>query len=361
LFPRIASFVTEQFFWLLLGAYAAAALCPAPGLWITRCDAGALVSAGHARLPLLILASVFLIAGLSVRYCELRNLARGRLIVVGGLLANVAVPLGLVLVVSGGLRFWHNAKESEALILGLTLVATMPIAGTSTAWSQNSHADMSLSLALVLFSTCLCPLVMPAVLWLVDMLAIGRSSQEVIGAAGQGAGSLLAMWVVLPALAGLVTFTVVGEKTVAGWKPFLRLVNCGNLLLLNYANAAVTLPSVAVDPDWDFLVLTLGTVAFFCAAAFASGWLTGHVLRADHAQQTSLMYALGMSNNGSGLVIATAFLGDQTRALLAIVLYNVAQHVFAALVCRRRARKTGSGPCRGLTGAVVAGSGGAFW
>jgi predicted Na+-dependent transporter len=57
----------------------------------------------------------------------------------------------------------------QNILVGLALVASMPVAGSSTAWSQNTDGDMALSLGLVLLTTLLSPLTTPAALH-----AVGR-------------------------------------------------------------------------------------------------------------------------------------------------------------------------------------------
>lgn len=44
------------------------------------------------------------------------------------------------------------------------------------------------------------------------------------------------------------------------------------------------------------------------------------------------MNGLGMSNNGTGLVLASLSLGGYPKVMLPIILYNLVQHVVAALV-----------------------------
>jgi BASS family bile acid:Na+ symporter len=104
------------------------------------------------------------------------------------------------------------------------------------------------------------------------------------------------------------------------------------LLLLNYANASVSLPQTVADPDWDFLAITLVLVVGLCVFAFGSGWFLARLLRADAAQRTSLMFGLGMNNNGTGLVLASLSLADHPRALLPIIFYNLVQHLVAGVV-----------------------------
>src|SRR4051795_7091409 len=46
----------------------------------------------------------------------------------------------------------------------------------------------------------------------------------------------------------------------------------------------------------------------------------------------SLMFGLGMNNNGTGLVMASLALADHPRVLLPIIFYNLVQHLGAGLV-----------------------------
>jgi BASS family bile acid:Na+ symporter len=60
---------------------------------------------------------------------------------------------------------WHSNGEVQNILVGLALVASMPIAGSSTAWSQNASGDVTLSFGLVLGSTLLSPLTTPTRHW----------------------------------------------------------------------------------------------------------------------------------------------------------------------------------------------------
>ena len=42
-------------------------------------------------------------------------------------------------------------------------------------------------------------------------------------------------------------------------------------------NAAVSLPDMVADPDWDFLGVMLVIVTGLCVTGFASGWLIGRL------------------------------------------------------------------------------------
>ena len=83
------------------------------------------------------------------------------------------------------------------------------------------------------------------------------------------------------------------------------------------------------DPDWDFLGVILAITVALCMLAFASGYWLARLLKADDAQRTSLMFGLGMNNNGTGLVLASLALADHPRVLLPIIFYNLVQHLVA--------------------------------
>jgi bile acid:Na+ symporter, BASS family len=285
-------------------------------------------------LPMLLLASILLNAGLTVRGNQAKNIVKNPLPLLGGLVGNLVIPVVLVLALAPLLRSWHSSEETRDLLLGLALVTAMPIAGSSTAWSQHAHADLSLSLGLVLFSTCLSPLTAPIALNALDAIVTRSSSARLTDIASTGAGGFLSACVLVPSLAGLFLRAVLGEARIAPMKPGLRLISAGSLLALNYANGSASLPQTVADPDWDFLVIAVCVVGAVCASTFGAGWLVGRVLHADFAQRTALVFALGMSNNGTGLVLASVAWGDHPRVMLPILLYNVLQQLFAAITTR---------------------------
>jgi hypothetical protein len=55
-------------------------------------------------------------------------------------------------------------------------------------------------------------------------------------------------------------------------------------------------------------------------------------------KQASLMFGLGMNNNGTGLVLASLALADHPKVMIPIILYNLVQHVFAGYVHLTRIR-----------------------
>jgi BASS family bile acid:Na+ symporter len=344
LVSTVSDFLHTHFLWFLLGSYAVAALRPTFGLWIRDVSLGQVGLAGEKTtitLPMMMLALLLMNAGLGVKTSRLRNLLRSAPLLGSGLAANLLIPIAFIFGISLVMRPWHEPDEVQHLLVGLALVASMPIAGSSTAWSQNNNGNMALSLGLVLLSTLLSPLTTPAALHSVGLMASGSYAADLHRLAAQGTGMFLAACVVLPSFAGILGRVAVGGMRIDRAKPHLKLANSANLLLLNYSNASISLPHVLAQPDWDFLAVALIFSLSLCVLAFTSGWWLAHLFRAELPQRTSLIFGLGMNNNGTGLVLASLSLAHLPDVMLPIIFYNLVQHLIAggvtALLVRRPA------------------------
>lgn len=335
---RLEHFIHRYFLGMIVASYAVATLMPGFGLWLRGVRFGA---AGGLEwsLPSLMLASLLFNAGLGVKTRELRHLLRNPGMVLGGVCGNLLMPLAFIAALSAALSLWHNPEEVQQILVGLALVASMPIAGASTAWAQNANGNLALSLGLVLSTTLLSPLLTPLALHAVGFVTRGDYSDDLHELASEGVVGFLGAWVILPSLLGILLHGLVGEHRLAPVKPFLKLVNFGVLLLLNYSNAALTLPGALSEPDFDFLAVILVIVVALCAATFAAGYWLGRVFRAERGDRVSLMFGLGMSNNGTGLVLASLALADHPGVMLPVIFYNLAQHLVASTVDGAVARR----------------------
>ena len=333
MFVVISHFVHKRFLWFLVGSYVIASLVPVPGLWIRKVSFGESVLFGESTtisLPMMMLAFLLFNAGLGVQTNQLRKLVRSPMALAAGLTANLLVPLAFIWCMFQTMQFWHDPVEVQEILVGLALVVAMPIAGSSTAWTQNANGDMTLSLALVLLSTLLSPLTTPLTFDLVGRLATGEFVQALADLQTKGTGFML--WVTLPSLLGIMARIIMGEARVLAAKPYLKLVNSVNLLVLVYSNASISLPETVANPDWDFLAIILALVVGLCVLAFSSGWVLARLLNVERSQQTSLMFSLGMNNNGTGLVLASMALARFPRVMLPIIFYNLVQHLVAGCV-----------------------------
>ena len=183
-----------------------------------------------------------------------------------------------------------------------------------------------------LSTTALSPLLTPFILHMAGFVTTGDYSEDLHELASGGVASFLGLWVILPTLLGVVTRILAGESRVSGAKPYLKLTNYCVLLLLNYSNASLTLPNVVSHPDLDFLAIMLVIVLALCISAFSSGYLLANVSRVSDSERVSLMFGLGMNNNGAGLVLASVALADHPQVMLPVIFYNLAQHLIASIV-----------------------------
>lgn len=332
---RISHFVHARLIWLLLASYLVAAFFPAWGLSIKALSFGEVHVLGEnvrLSLPMLMLSLLLLNAGLGVDFSRLKESGRRPWPLLTGVLANLAVPILFILLVTQVMRFWHNPDEVQNILVGLALVASMPIAGSSTAWSQNANGNMALSLGLVLLSTFVSPLSTPLALHSVGLMTTGDYSEDLHELAAGGTGGFLAVGVIVPSLLGIGLRAAMGKTIVERIKPKLKLANAVVLLLLNYANASVSLPEAVANPDADFLVVILVITLSLCVIAFVSGWLIARFFKVDDSTRAALMFGLGMNNNGTGLVLASMALADHPRVMLPIIFYNLVQHLVAGSV-----------------------------
>lgn len=328
--------IHKKFFHCIILSYAVAGLFPHLGLWIRSVELGRFTwydgSTVKISLPLVMLSALLLNAGLGIHKSEIAHLFKRPSILVIGLTANLAIPIGYTFCISRLMRFWHNPDEVQNILVGLALIASMPIAASSTAWAQKSNGNLALSLGLVLFSTLFSPLTTPLGLHSIGFMATGDYADDLHEIAGQGTGAFLFISVLLPTGLGVLLHFILPEQTVKAIQKPIKDINLINLLLLNYANASLVLPQVFQTPDWDFLIAIAIITGSLCAVAFFIGSLIATSLHSSAAEKSSLMFGLGMNNNGTGLVLASLSLADHPHVMLPIICYNLIQHIVAGYV-----------------------------
>lgn len=332
---KISSFLHHYFIYIIGASYIAAALWPWFGLNIRSVEFGPLARFDvklQVSLPTIMLALLLFNAGLAARTADIRNMLDRPSLLALGLAANVLVPLAFIVATSGTLALWHNPEEVQQILVGLALIASMPIAGASTAWSQNANGNLALSLALVLLTTLLSPILTPVVLHGVGYVTVGDYAEDLHELASGGAFAFLGAWVILPTVSGLAINGIAGQGRVAAAGPYLKIANMIILTLLNYSNAALSLPKVVSHPDLDFLAAILAIVGALCLIMFATGYGISLVLDAARADKVSMMFGLGMNNNGTALVLASMALADHPQVMLPVIFYNLIQHFAASFV-----------------------------
>jgi BASS family bile acid:Na+ symporter len=328
-------FIHKHFIWIIVSSYIVAAIFPDLGLLMRHIEFGSvdiLRTKITVSLPPVMLAFLLFNAGLGIRANELIDLKRKPALLIAGAAGNILVPLAFVACVNITMKFWPEPDEVQQILTGLALVASMPIAGASTAWAQNANGNLTLSLGLILLTTLSSPILTPLVLHAGGFITSGDYSDDLHGLARSGADLFLGVWVILPSLLGILTHRMLGEKRSALISPYVKLANFIVLALLNYSNASLTLPGVISQPDLDFVTVMLIIVFLLGFAMFGAGYFLARVFRAGRPEMASLMFGLGMNNNGAGLVMASFMFYDHPNVLLPIIFYNLVQHFIAALV-----------------------------
>ena len=346
----LCRFVYRRFLWLVLGAYGVAAAWPRLGsharqmtvAWLPLIQESVGVS-----LPMLLLAALLFVAGLDAPVRQMWEVIRRPQVLFAAVLANLLVPIGFLLVLSQPSRLWHNPNETRDLLMGLGIVAAMPVAGSSAAWSQTAQGNAALSLGLVVVSTFLSPLTTPLMLMAIESMAAGDDGEVVRGLGGQHTEAFLVICVAAPSLAGLAVRRLFEKNISPRFQRKLKFGAALVLLFLCYSNASAALPEVVAQPDWDFLVVVLAVVVALCILAFAAGSLLARVLGVDESQRRSLMFGLAMNNNGAGMVLACASPARFSSVILPVLVYNLVQHIVAGWVNGHLAKRAGGAERRG--------------
>jgi BASS family bile acid:Na+ symporter len=224
-----------------------------------------------------------------------------------------------------------GGHATTGMLAGLALVATMPVANSSVAWTQNTDGNLALSLALVVLSIALSPLLTPRLLSLVSTSLPPGDEAFCRQLVDRFSGAFFIGWVVVPTAAGIACrflFTPQRVSLVADW---LALASAAALLVLNYVNSALALPKISGSPA-PLLVTTAALAAALGVVGLVLGWLIARWLRLSQPIRNALLFGLSMKHTGLALVLSGVVLADQPLAILIIVLATLTQHLLAAVV-----------------------------
>jgi BASS family bile acid:Na+ symporter len=334
---RLLQKAQKNLLWMMLGCYVLGVVVPEPGVLLRHVSLGLRVGerGWDMSAPPLLLAFLLFNAGLGVNLRDLRRVLGNPGLLTLGLIVNAVVPVAFAFGVMGLLKLWPRADETQIILVGLALIGSMPIAGASAAWTQNSEGNLGLSLGLVVASTILSPIVTPLVLRCLGPLGSGDYAHDLHLLTQSGTQAFLLGAVVLPSFAGIGLRHALPEVVFHGIHTAMKLANLIVLLLLNYSNAALSLPQMLRTPNPSFLALVFVIVSSLCALAFWLGGLSARMLRGTRADAVTVMYALGMNNNGTGLVLASTQLAHHPLVLVPVLLYNLVQQIAAGMLDAR--------------------------
>jgi BASS family bile acid:Na+ symporter len=329
---HFARAVHRHFLWLLLGCYALATLWPRPGLllrqwqWSPNSLPALLLS-----FPLLLLALILFTAALRTDLAQIRTVLQQPAVLCAALLAVWLGP-ALLVVAAGFVIPWAvDGQATTGLLVGLVLVAAMPVANSSVGWTQNAEGNLALGLALVVLSISLSPFVTPQ---LFRVLGTSLSAQEQAyceALVNRFSGVFFIIWVILPTAAGFLCRYITSPEQLSRVAGGFALASAAALLMLNYINSALALPEIYNSPTF-LLVITATLAASLSLVGLVFGWAIARLMRLSYATRSALLFGLSMKHTGLALILAGAVLANEPLSILMIVLATLMQHLLAAVV-----------------------------
>ncbi|WP_405560479.1 sodium-dependent transporter [Streptomyces canus] len=314
-------------------AYLAALLLPGPGQWLRHTH-----SLPHTELPLhtapLLLSLVLFSAGLQVPVRALGQLLRRPRALLAGLLLHLGAPLLIIPLVAFLLRRSPDTDGGSGLVTAMILIVAMPVAAGATVWTGKGDGDQPTMVGLVLASTLVSPLTIPATVGALAPLLSGGYT-DALGTAGHTMNSGFALTqVVLPCAAGLACRLAPSVRGLSAALRWVTPVALAGSMVLTYTNASGALGAVLAHPRPLLLIAAPVVAAIVCALSFAVGRLAARVLRLDAPAASSLTLACGMNNSSASAVLITTTLPDKPHLLLPVLAYGLFQKTAANRVVR---------------------------
>jgi bile acid:Na+ symporter, BASS family len=332
-FTRFGRLLHRNFLPILLAVYVLAGLFPAPGAAI-REFAVSLPGGGQERASMLLLAVLLFCAAAVIQWSQVRDLLERPSVLLVGLLAAWFGPT-LLVALFGRLAWLTESDAAGGLLVGLALVAAMPVANSSAGWTQNAGGNVALSLSLIIMSILLSPLATPNLLKLMGWALSAEDTHRIERVVTQFSGWRFILWVILPSLAGAAAAWSAGHERILRAKPWFRMITLLTILVLNYANASLAVEKIWANEPWAVLIAAACMAAAVSMIGIVLALLQSRLVGLPRAASTALVFSLSMKHTGLALVLAGEFLHDQPRVILVVLMTTLAQHVAAAAIDRR--------------------------
>jgi BASS family bile acid:Na+ symporter len=282
-------------------------------------------------LPLALLALMLFSAALLTDLSQIPSVWKQPVLLWVALLA-VWIGPALLVVVAGYVIPWVvSGPETTGLLVGMALVAAMPVANSSVGWTQNADGNLALSLSLVVLSISLSPVVTPTMLSVLGMSLSPEEQNYCAALVNRFSGLFFIVWVVLPTSVGFACRYLAGPGRIARMTSWTTLISAMALLVLNYINSALALPEMYDSPA-SLLGTALLLAGGLSLVGLAVGWCLSLGLTLPAETQAALLFGLSMKHTGLALILAGAVLANQPLAILVIVLATFLQHLLAGIV-----------------------------
>jgi bile acid:Na+ symporter, BASS family len=338
-FAWFGQMLHRYFLLVLLAVYALSAVAPTPGAFI-REFAVTLPGGAQERVSMLLLAVLLFCAAAVIQWSQFRDVLERPSVLLAGLLTAWLGPALLVVAVSQVLPRLAGGEATTGILVGLALVAAMPVANSSAGWTQNAGGNVALSLGLIVLSILLSPLATPYLLKLMGMALSGGDTTRIERVVALFSGWRFILWVILPSLAGAVAAWFAGRERIERAKPWFRVITLLTILILNYANASLAVDRIRDRHEWGLIALAAALATATCLIGAVLAEVEAHAFGMSPDARAALVFSLSMKHTGLALVLAGEILHDSPRVVMVILLTTLAQHVVAAAIDWRLSRST---------------------
>lgn len=335
---RTYEIVHSHLLWWLLAAYILGAFWPGLGIWIRGVFPDQLIPGDDYSGGLLkgMLAVLLFNAGLGIDLNAVQQMGRRLALLFVVPVVGFLAPAIFLVLLSFSLPDSLSSEMMYTLLFGVAVVGAMPAAASSTGWAQTSGGNMALSCGLVVTTTLFSPLSVWLMLGLMGRILPGGDTFPV---SAYATVALIAIWGLVPMGIGMAARQGIGNEGYDRAKPYTKLTSVIVILLLNYTNASLSLPRLVEQPDWEAVSLIVLVMLLLCIVQYSVAKPLAKLFRTEPSEQTALYFALGMRNNGAGLVLITSCIAQHEIVLLPVIIYTLIQHLAAGVINRFRGKK----------------------
>ena len=210
--------------------------------------------------------------------------------------------------------------------MGLLLFAVIPTGINSTVWALMYKGNISLSLSVILIDTLLAPFIVPFSLALLTGASVELDTV--------GMMISLTQMVVIPSLLGMfVNHWTKGEVNKTWGKKLMPFSKIG-LIIVVLINGATVSPHLQTI-DLKFIAI-MAVVFVLAVAGFAFAWGLAKLTKRSQEDTVSIVFAGGMRNNSTGIVIALAYFPAEVAipVIVGILFQQTVCAVFGGLLER---------------------------
>ncbi|MBX3431935.1 MAG: bile acid:sodium symporter [Pirellulales bacterium] len=326
---------------ILAAVYVLAGLAPGPGAAIREYPIP-LIAGHETHAPMLLVALLLFCAAAVIDLGQIREVVERPSVLLGALLSGWLAPALAVALLGVLLPRLFETASTSGLLVGLALVAAMPVANSAAGWTQNAGGNVALALGLIVLSILISPLATPQMLNVMGFALSESETAQIERVVAEFSGWKFIVWVILPSLAGALVAWLAGRERIARLKPIIRLTTLVDILVLNYANGSLAARQIWQEEQWATLAAAVAIGASIAAIGVAVGLVLAKLWRLGRPSRDALLFALSMKHTGLALVLAGQVLAEHPRVILVIMMATLLQHVSAGLIDWRLERRASS-------------------